>query len=101
MHLIRFTQIDALLGAHNSITATLHFAPHSLRYANLNYFDPQPVTPNADYQDDTGTISEHFGIGGGVVTSTFAGTRFATNVAAQAEGEMVLSPMGNSDNYFG
>jgi len=96
-----FTQIDALMGARNSITATLHFAPHSLQYANLNYFDPQPVTPKADYQENTGTISEHFGIGGGVVTSTFAGTRFVTNVAAQAQEEMLLSPVGNSGSYFG
>src|SRR5258705_6433351 len=96
-----FTQIDALLGPRNSITATLHFAPHSVQYANLNYFDPQPVTPNADYQENTGTISEHLGIGGGVVTSTFSGTRFATNVTAQAQGEMVLAPVGNSGSYFG
>jgi hypothetical protein len=96
-----FTQIDALLGARNSITATLHFAPHSLQYANLNYFDQQPVTPNADYQENTGTISENFGIGGGVVISTFAGTRFVTNVTAQTQGEMVLSPVGNSGSYFG
>jgi hypothetical protein len=72
-----------------------------VQYANLNYFDPQPVTPNADYQEDTGTISEHFGLGGGVITSTFAGSRFATNVTAQAPGEMLLSPIGNSGNYFG
>ena len=96
-----FTQIDALLGERNSITATLHFAPHSVQYANLNYFDPQPVTPNADYEENTGAISEHFGIGGGVLTSTFAGTRFVTNVTAQAQGEMFLSPVGNSGSYFG
>ena len=96
-----FTQIDALLGSRNSITATLHFAPHSVQYATLNYFDPQPVTPNADYQENTGTISEHFGIGGGVVTSIFAGTRFVTSVTAQTQGEMVLSPVGNSGRYFG
>jgi hypothetical protein len=96
-----FTQIDSLLDAHNSITATFHLAPHSLQYANLNYFDPEPVTPNADYQEDTGTISEHLGFGGGVLTSTFAGTRFATNVTAQAQGEMVLSPVGNSGSYYG
>jgi hypothetical protein len=96
-----FTQIDALLGSSNSITATLHFAPHSVQYANLNYFDPQPVTPNADYQENTGTMSEHFGIDGGVVTSTFAGTRFVTNVTAQTYGEMALSPLGNSGSYFG
>jgi hypothetical protein len=96
-----FTQIDALLGAHSSITGTLHFAPHSVQYATLNFFDPQPVTPNADYQENTGTVSEHFGIGGGVLTSTFSGTRFVTNVTAQAPGEMILSPVGNSGRYFG
>jgi hypothetical protein len=96
-----FTQIDALLDARNSITATLHFAPHSVQYATLNYFDPQPVTPNADYQENTGTISEHFGIGSGVVTSTFSGTRFVSSVTAQVPGEMALSPVGNSGRYFG
>jgi hypothetical protein len=95
-----FTQIDGLLGARNSITATFHFAPHTVQYANLNYFDPQPVTANADYREEAGTISEHFAIGGGVLTSIFAGTRFATNVNPQAEGKMILSPVGNSGNYF-
>jgi hypothetical protein len=96
-----FTQLDALLDTRNSITATLHFAPHSVHYANLNYFDPQPVTPNAYYQENTGTISEHFGVGGGVVTSTFSGTRFDANVTPQAQEEMALSPVGNSGSYFG
>jgi hypothetical protein len=96
-----FTQVDALLGAQNSITATFHFAPHTLQYANLNYFDPEPVTPNADYHEEIATISEHFGIRGGVVTSTFAGTLFATNVTGQSQGTMILSPVGNSGNYFG
>ena len=96
-----FTQLDALLDARNSVTGTLHFAPHSLRYVNLNFFDPQPVTPNASYQEDTGTITEHFGIGGGVVDSTFSGTRVALNVDGQAQGDMALSPQGNSGSYFG
>ena len=101
-----FSQFDALTGARNSITATLHFAPHTLEYANLNYFDPQPVTPNADYQEDTGTISDRFALGGGLLATTFAGTRDATNVrgqssGAQAEAAMVLSPVGNSGIYFG
>jgi hypothetical protein len=100
-----FTQADLLLGDRNSLTATLHFAPHSLRYADLNYFDPRPVTPNADYQEDTGTISERFGVAGGLISSTFAGTRVATNVAGQsrnaADAGMLLTPTGNSGNYFG
>jgi hypothetical protein len=96
-----FTQIDALLGDRNTVTGTLHFAPHTLRYANLNYFDPQPVTPNADYQEDTGTIGDRFAFAGGLLSSTFAGTRDATNVTGQAQGDMVLTPQGNSGTYFG
>ncbi len=101
-----FSQFDAVTGAENSITATLHFAPHTLHYANLNYFDPQPVTPNADYQEDTGTISDRFALRGGLLTSTFAGTRDATNVQGQTSGAeagtaMILSPVGNSGTYFG
>lgn len=96
-----FTQLDTILGARNSMTVTLHIAPHSSRYANLNYFDPRPVTPNADYQEDTGTISERFGIAGGVLTSTFASNYVSINVNAQSPGEMIISPIGNSGSYFG
>jgi hypothetical protein len=96
-----FTQIDALLGDRNSVTGTLHFAPHTLQYANLNHFDPEPVTPNADYQEDTGTISERFALGGGLLASTFAGTRVATSVEGQSQGQMLLTPQGNSGRYFG
>ena len=96
-----FTQVDAVLDSRNTITATLHFSPHSIEYANLNYFDPQPVTPNADYQENTGTITHRFAIGDGLLTSTFAGTRVATNVYGQGQSDMVLSPVVNSGSYFG
>ena len=96
-----FTQFDGAVSPKQTITATLHFAPHNLQYANLNYFDPEPVTPNADYQEDTGTILHRWGIGNGLLASTFSGTRDAANVGPQAPGEMELSPTGNSGSYFG
>jgi len=101
-----FSQFDAPVGASNSVTATLHFAPHTAHYVNLNYFDPQPVTPNAEYQEDTGTISDRYALGGGLLTTIFAGTRDDTDVDGQAAGAradeaMVLSPIGNSGTYFG
>ncbi len=96
-----FTQFDAVLDSRNAITGTLHFAPHSLEYANLNYFDPEPVTPNADYQENTGTITHRFAIADGLLTSTFAGTQVSTNVDGQSQSAMVLSPVGNSGSYFG
>jgi hypothetical protein len=101
-----FSQFDAPVGANNSVTATLHFAPHTAHYVNLNYFDPQPVTPNAGYQEDTGTISDRYALRGGLLTSTFAGTRDDTSVQGQTSGAqtgeaMVLSTIGNSGTYFG
>jgi hypothetical protein len=96
-----FTQFDGVIDSRNTITATLHFAPHSIEYANLNYFDPEPVTPNADYQEDTGTITHRLAVGNGLLASTFAGTRVATNVNGQSPGVMVLSPIGNSGSYYG
>ena len=95
-----FTQVDLVLDSRNSLTGTLHFAPHSIDYANLNYFDPQPVTPNADYQETTGMITHRFAIGDGLLTSTFAGTRVVTDVEGQGQSAMVLSPVGNSGSYF-
>jgi hypothetical protein len=101
-----FSQFDALTSANNTVTATLHFAPHTVQYANLNYFDPEPVTPNAGYQEDTGTISDRYALRGGLLTSTFAGTRDDTTIQGQTSGAqagdaMVLSPIGNSGTYFG
>ncbi|MGO9339562.1 MAG: TonB-dependent receptor plug domain-containing protein [Terracidiphilus sp.] len=96
-----FTQVDALLGARNSVTATFHFAPHSLRYQGLNFFDPQPVTPNAVYQQDTGTVRDQIALNGGVISSTIAGTRIASNIGGQGSQDMTLTPLGNSGNYFG
>ncbi|HEY6448488.1 MAG TPA: hypothetical protein VIY53_18680 [Acidobacteriaceae bacterium] len=96
-----FVQLDQNLATNQTLTASLHFAPHSLQYANLNYFDPMPVTPNADYQEDAGTILHRWGLGGGMLSSTFAGVRMATSVTPQITGEMTLTPVGNSGSYFG
>jgi hypothetical protein len=95
-----YTQLDAPLTASQTFTATLHFVPRTLQYMNLNYFDPQAVTPNADYHEDTGTLTHRLGFAGGLLASTFAYTRVASDVTPQAPGEMTLSPIGDSGNYF-
>ncbi|WP_162601549.1 TonB-dependent receptor [Occallatibacter savannae] len=96
-----FTQLDGILNPKQTITATFHFAPHQLDHANLNYFDPQPVTPNAAYHEDTGTVLHRWALGKGLFTSTFSGTRVAATVAPQSSGQMNLTPIGNSGTYFG
>ncbi len=95
-----FTQMDAILNPHQTLTASFHFAPHNLNYVGLNYFNQQPTTPNADLQEYTGTLIHRWGIGGGVLQSTIATTDNASDVKPQMTGDMILNPLGNQGSYF-
>jgi Carboxypeptidase regulatory-like domain/TonB-dependent Receptor Plug Domain len=95
-----FTQLDAILTPKQTLTASFHFAPHSLQYAGLDYFNPQPVTPDANLHESTAMITHHWQIGDGLLQSTFAGTAVSSEVSPQANADMVLAPVGNQGNYF-
>ncbi|HVP55064.1 MAG TPA: carboxypeptidase regulatory-like domain-containing protein [Candidatus Eisenbacteria bacterium] len=96
-----FTQVDWIINKNQTLTASLHWAPHNLGYVGLNYFDPQPVTPNADFHEDTATIMHRWSLGGGLLQSTLAETSVSSNVSPQSSSQlMVLQPTGNSGNYF-
>ena len=96
-----FTQMDWLINKDQTLTASLHFAPHSLDYVGLNAFDPQPVTPNGDFHESTATIMHRWSLGGGLLQSTLAETSVSSDVKPQAYSElMTLQPTGNSGNYF-
>lgn len=96
-----FSQLDVLATSRQTVTATFHLAPHQIQYVNLNYFDPRPVTPNADYQEYTGMFTHRLQLGGGLISSIVAITRIGTDVRPQSPGEMTLTPAGNSGRYFG
>jgi len=95
-----FTQVDAVLSSTHTLTASFHDSPHSLRYAGLDFFNPQPVTPNADFHESTATVIDRMSLGGGVLQSTLANTRVTTGIQPQDTAEMLLSPLGNRGNYF-
>ena len=96
-----FTQMDWIISPKQTLTASLHFAPHTMEYVGLNYFDPQPVTPNANFHESTATILHRWSIAGGVLQSTLAETSVSSDVQPQAYSQtMVLQPTGNSGNYF-
>jgi hypothetical protein len=95
-----FTQFDAILSADQTLTGSFHFAPHSQQYVGLDYFNPQPVTPNADFQETTATLTDRLAIGGGLLQSTLSNRVVSSGIAAQGAAEMVLTPTGNQGNYF-
>ena len=96
-----FTQIDAIISPTQTLTASFHFAPHSRDFTGLDFFNPQPVTPNTDFHEGTGTILDRMAFAGGVLQSTFAMTRVSSATSPQGFAEMVLTPGGNQGNYFG
>jgi len=95
-----FTQLDVILTPKQTLTASFHFAPHNLRYTGLDYFNPQPVTPDANFHESTATLTHRWQIGDGLLQSTFAGTAVSSEVWPQANADMVLTPVGNQGNYF-
>jgi hypothetical protein len=96
-----FTQVDWIINKDQTLTASLHWAPHNLDYVGLNYFDPQPVTPNADFHESTATIIHRWSLFGGLLQSTLAETSVSSDVTPQQYSQlMVLQPTGNSGNYF-
>ena len=95
-----FTQLDYILSPVNTLTGTFHVAPRQMEFVNLNFFNPQPVTPTFSGHDYTGTVIDRWTIGNSLLESTLAIKRFSGNVWGQGEEDMILSPTGNSGNYF-
>jgi hypothetical protein len=95
-----FTQVDATISSSHTLTASLHVAPHSLDYAGLDFFNPQPVTPDARVHAFTGTVIDRLSISGGLLQSTVALTSVSSDIKPQGLADMILTPVGNRGNYF-
>jgi hypothetical protein len=95
-----FTQFDYLLSPSHTLTATLHIAPRHMNFVNLEFFNPQPVTPTFRAKDYTGTFIDRLTIGSNLLESTLAVKRYSGQVWGQGRDEMILTPTGNQGNYF-
>ena len=95
-----FTQLDWVTSPNNLLTATIHLAPQRLGFVKLNYFDPQPTTPDASTHEYTGTISDKYSIWGGIWENTVSVTRFDARVWPKGTLDLVIEPQGDSGNYF-
>jgi hypothetical protein len=95
-----FSQFDAILSPTQTLTGSFHFAPHSLQYAGLAYFNPQPVTPRLNFHETTAALTDRLAIAGGQLQSTIASRQVNSATTAQGTADMVLTPTGNLGNYF-
>jgi hypothetical protein len=95
-----FAQLDWIASSKNLITATVHVAPQRLGFVNMDYFNPQPTTPDASTHNYTATIADHLSLHGGLLDNTVSVTSFAARVWGQGAQDLVIAPAGNSGNYF-
>ncbi|MBI3649599.1 MAG: TonB-dependent receptor [Acidobacteria bacterium] len=95
-----FTQLDYLFSQTHTLTGTLHIAPRHINFVNLNFFDPQPVTPSFRARDYTTTLSDRLTTGANFLESTLSYKNFGGRVWAQGSEDMTLAPALNSGNYF-
>jgi len=95
-----FFQVDWIKSDKQLVTATIHIAPQKIDYANLDYFNPQPTTPDAATHNYTGTLGDKWNLFGGLLDNTFSATRFSAGVWGQGPADLVITPTGDSGNYF-
>jgi hypothetical protein len=97
-----YTQLDWNLRPNHQLTAVLTLDPQNTKYANIDTFNPQPVS--ADYhQRGFFASATHRWIlsNGGFVQSMFSAKRLDAHVfPATSDGQMTLSPEQNSGSYF-
>lgn len=95
-----FSQFDWVASARHLVTATVHAAPQRLQYANINFLNPEPTSPDAGTHDYTATLGDHLTIGGGLLENSISATRFDARVWGQGPLDLTVAPWGNSGNYF-
>ena len=95
-----FAQLDWVVSDKHLVTLTAHVAPQRLDNVNLDYFNPPSTTPQAGTHNYTETLSDKPPVFGGLLDNTISLTHFDVRVWGRGANDMVLTPQGNSGNYF-
>jgi hypothetical protein len=95
-----FTQLDLILSNRHTQTFTFGYFPQRDQFVNLDFFRPQPVTPNYKQKDFVVTFRDHFQLGEGLLQSSVSVKRFAADVWGQGADDQVLTPTVERGNYF-
>jgi hypothetical protein len=95
-----FTQFDLVLSSRHTQTFTFGYFPERDQFAGLDFFRPQPVTPNYKQKDFVFAARDHYQLGSGLLQSAFSFKRFNADVWGQGEEEQTLTPTIEQGNYF-
>ncbi len=95
-----FTQLEYTVSSSNVLSATLHVADSHTRFANLDFFNPESVSPNTSDASYSANLTDHASLFGMLLESSLTATSFRAGVWAQGLLPMIFTPDGNQGNYF-
>jgi hypothetical protein len=95
-----FSQFDLLLGSRHTQTYTFGYFPERDQFIGLDFFRPQPVTPNYKQKDFVFTARDSYALGGGLLQSSLSIKRFNANVWGQGVSDQTLTPTFEQGNYY-
>jgi hypothetical protein len=97
-----YTQLDWNPSISHRLSAVLTLDPQNTDYANINTFNPQPVSANDRERDYFVSLTHRWILAnGGFIQSLFAAKQLDSHLfPATNSGEMILAPAQNSGSYF-
>lgn len=95
-----FSQFDLIFNSRHTQTYTVGYFPERNQFIGLDFFRPQPVTPNYKQKDFIFSVRDHYALAGGLLETAVSFKRFDANVWGQGTGEQTLTPTIEEGNYF-
>jgi hypothetical protein len=95
-----FAQLDWVISEKHLVTATGHVAPQRMDFVGLDYYNPQPTTPDARTHNYTGVLGDHLSLFGGLLDTNFSVTKFDASIWGAGSDPLQLHPGGNTGDYY-
>ena len=95
-----FTQLDLVYGGGHTQTFTFGYFPERDTFVGLDFFRPQPATPNYKQRDYVFGVRDNYALAGGLLESAVSFKRFNSNVWGQGAQELMLTPTVEQGNFF-
>jgi hypothetical protein len=96
-----FTNFQYIVSEQHLLTVNVHLFPARLQFANLDSLIPKPATSDWGQRGfSVGINDRRVFASGGLLTSTFQGTKFASYGHGQGVADMLVTPDGWGGNFF-
>jgi len=95
-----FSQFDLILSSRHTQSYTVGYFPERNQFIGLDFFRPQPVTPNYKQKDFVFSARDHYALNGGLLQIAISLKRFNANVWGNGTSEQTLTPTIEEGNYF-